>query len=606
MKLSLAKLSLLNVGGAGVSDHGALTGLADDDHPQYSLAALNITGLTSGGVITINADTTKIDISACVYYIQGTKYSYAGVTALDPSFTAGKTHKRIGLDSSGLVTQDTEFTNAQKQTIIPLGLCTSATSGPGSVVHQLRDDRFFISEEGYLQRIWQEEAIGALYYKGGLISESATALQLDQSGGVLYDGQRKRHTLLVDTNIAATKVYHVGGAWTVSAEIDPFIVDNLQYDDGTDLATLGNNKWASHTLLKSPKAGGHYFFVYSQAQYDTEAEALEAGINFGIFIDQGASGLVAIAQIVIQKSAANINNIIDARPRISDGVGGSIGITDHGVLIGLGDDDHPQYAFKAQSVNQAAHGFVVGTPIYPSGVDTYSAAKGDVLDTAGMLTVSEVIDADNFKYMRAGNLTLTTGEWDTITGETGGLLFGQEYAVSNVTAGKLVKDFSTYPIVTVMIIGLSTTEALVVPAITQISEVAFSAHKNGVYQTGVVTGVQTKITWPNENYDTNNDFASDRFTCSQAGKYHFEAIALMLSIDTDVSLRVSIYKNGVAFLHGVSVFTPGAGNLTCDISCEMDLGVGDYVEAFIQHNSAASRDIYGVETFTKFSGHLIK
>ncbi len=450
-------------------DHGDLAGLADDDHPQYSLAALNITGLTSGGVITLNTDTTKVDISACVYYIQGTKYTYAGVTAFDPNFSASKTHRRLGLDASGLVGQDDEFTNAQKQTIIPLGLCTSATSGPGSVVHQLRDDRFFISEEGYLQRIWQEEAIGALYYKGGLISESSTALQLDQSGGVLYDKQRKRHILIADTDILAREIYHVAGVWTLSAEIDPLVVDNLQYDDGTDLVTLSNNKWANHTILKSPKADGHYFIVYSQAQYDAEAEAIEAGPDYGIFIDQGTSGLVAIAQIIVQKSAANINNIIDARPRINGGGGGSVGVTDHGALIGLGDNDHPQYAFNSQLVNQTAHGFIVGTPIYPSGVDTYSAAKGDVLDTAGMLTVSEVVDVDNFKYMRAGNLTLTTGEWDAITGETGGLLFGQEYAVSNVDAGELVKDFSTYPIVTVMIIGLSTTEALVVPAITQIA-----------------------------------------------------------------------------------------------------------------------------------------
>lgn len=43
----------------------------------------NITGLISGGIVTVNGgDATKIDISSAVYYIQGTRYTYAGATGL--------------------------------------------------------------------------------------------------------------------------------------------------------------------------------------------------------------------------------------------------------------------------------------------------------------------------------------------------------------------------------------------------------------------------------------------------------------------------------------------------------------------------------------------
>jgi len=308
-------------------------GVAEVSEAAKSTDDLAATGMVNGGgAISLNADITKVDIAAAIYYIQGTRYVYAGGTAIDPDFQTGEDTSNLGLDASGLVKQIGKFTSAQKQTIIPLGLCTATQgqTGAGSDVGLIRDDRFIISEVGYIQRLWQEEAIGTLYASGGIISENgSTPLQLDQAAGVLYDKQRKRQVLSSDENIEAVEFYHVSGSWDAQTKAT-LVIDVLQYDDGTDLATLSNpNKWASHTLLKSPKGEtggtpeGGYFLVFSQGQYDSQGEAEAVAPNYGPFVDQATSGVVAIAQIVVNKSTANINAVLDKRPIISATSGAS-------------------------------------------------------------------------------------------------------------------------------------------------------------------------------------------------------------------------------------------------------------------------------------------
>lgn len=48
-------------GGGGVTDHGALTGLADNDHPQYALAGTSVytvTNTTTDRTFNANSYTT--------------------------------------------------------------------------------------------------------------------------------------------------------------------------------------------------------------------------------------------------------------------------------------------------------------------------------------------------------------------------------------------------------------------------------------------------------------------------------------------------------------------------------------------------------------------
>lgn len=285
-----------------------------------------LTGLVSGGVVSINVDPTKIDISAAVYYIQGNKYTYAGATGLSNGFGTGETVRRFGLSSAGLVSQQTAFSNAQEQTIIPIARVNAVQgeSGPTANLLQPIDLRFIISEFGYLQRQWQEEAIGVLYYTGGIISENVTPFRVDQSSGVFYDAQRKRVTITGSSIIEAIPVYHTAGVWTVGTK-STLIVSNSQYDNGTDLTAIPNNKWVNHTLLRAPKAEDQFFIVYSRSVYSSQAEAQAASADYGIFVNQASSALVAVAQFVVKEGATDIATVVDRRPFIGGNVGATLG-----------------------------------------------------------------------------------------------------------------------------------------------------------------------------------------------------------------------------------------------------------------------------------------
>ncbi|MCK4500461.1 hypothetical protein KAU11_08180 [Candidatus Babeliales bacterium] len=317
---------------AGVANPHVVTktqvglGSVDNTSDAEKLLKCFNTGILTGCIPSLNADITKIDISSGTYVIQGVYYIYAGVTGYTPNLQVGETARRIGVDASGLVDQSGKFTSTQKQTILPICRIQAiqGQSGSGSDLLTPLHTHYHIGEEGYFRRLWHEEAIGVLYHTGGVISESSTARQIDESSGSFYNAQSHRLTISGSSDILAIPIYHVAGSWTTGTDA-VLVVDNLQFDNGTDLTTLANNKWASHTLLKSPKEEDNFFFVYSQAEYASQAEAEAAEPSYGVFQSQSFSGLVAVAQLIIQKSATNINQIKDARPFIGGNVGAILG-----------------------------------------------------------------------------------------------------------------------------------------------------------------------------------------------------------------------------------------------------------------------------------------
>ena len=99
----------------------------------------------------------------------------------------------------------------------------------------------------------------------------------------------------------------------------------------------------------------------------------------------------------------------------------------------------------------------------------------------------------------------------------------------------------------------------------------------------------TKVTLDTESFDTDNAFASDKFTVpsGKAGKY-FLSFQLSLEGQNDVrQMKGMIYKNGSAI--NDAQFKLGMNSNIIDAGTEMffntngilDLAVGDYVEAYV-------------------------
>ena len=86
-----------------------------------------------------------------------------------------------------------------------------------------------------------------------------------------------------------------------------------------------------------------------------------------------------------------------------------------------------------------------GTPVYVKSNGNVDAAQADNISTSivlGLFTTS-VNAAANGVVQTDGVLALTTGQWDAITGDTGGLDPGVEYYLDEATPGLLTATAPT-------------------------------------------------------------------------------------------------------------------------------------------------------------------
>lgn len=132
-----------------------------------------------------------------------------------------------------------------------------------------------------------------------------------------------------------------------------------------------------------------------------------------------------------------------------------VGAINEGVAAALGGLP----ILTSATVNQA-HTFDEGEPIYHTG-SVWASAKADASTTTADAIVVNVADANNFTYTTAGDLTLTTGEWDIVTGDSGGLTAGEVYWLNQNTAGLLTTFRPNAGIAQPLLKAISTTVAVV-------------------------------------------------------------------------------------------------------------------------------------------------
>jgi hypothetical protein len=127
---------------------------------------------------------------------------------------------------------------------------------------------------------------------------------------------------------------------------------------------------------------------------------------------------------------------------------------------------------------------------------------------------------------------------------------------------------------------------------------AFSVHKNGTDQT-ISSATNTLLTWSTETFDTNNNFASNRFTPTIAGKYLIVVSARCAQPGMCIP---SIYKNGTLYAQTQWTnhnFADQAPQATAIIDMN---GSSDYVEAYVYSTGTV---VGGTSDRTYFSGSQI-
>ena len=137
------------------------------------------------------------------------------------------------------------------------------------------------------------------------------------------------------------------------------------------------------------------------------------------------------------------------------------------------------------------------------------------------------------------------------------------------------------------------------PSIPVIQTIAFSAYNS--ITTAMANNVFTKIDFQTENYDIGSTFASSRFTCTVPGLYTFKAV---YRPGADALMAVcAIRLNGIQDKQGQVVGPPNA--MGADACVDLNLVVGDYVEAFGYQNSGGLQGTTPGSANTWFQGILI-
>jgi len=131
---------------------------------------------------------------------------------------------------------------------------------------------------------------------------------------------------------------------------------------------------------------------------------------------------------------------------------------------------------------------------------------------------------------------------------------------------------------------------------------AFSAYQPNASVQSITNSVWTKINFQSEEFDTNNNFASSRFTPTVAGYYQLGSV-INCNFGSTQAL-VSFYKNGSEFLRGINIQTGTAGG-GCFGLMYLN-GSTDYVEVYLLTSVSGSLDVDNPSHRIRFNGYLAR
>jgi hypothetical protein len=121
----------------------------------------------------------------------------------------------------------------------------------------------------------------------------------------------------------------------------------------------------------------------------------------------------------------------------------------------------------------------------------------------------------------------------------------------------------------------------------------------------ISTTATVKVTLDTEEFDTNNNFSSSRFTPTIAGYYQFSATVTANSITNNQSIGAVIYKNGSGAAWGTGVATTSQYP-SAPVSTLLYMnGTTDYVELYC-YNGIGGVTLVGNTYYVFMSGFLAR
>jgi len=136
---------------------------------------------------------------------------------------------------------------------------------------------------------------------------------------------------------------------------------------------------------------------------------------------------------------------------------------------------------------------------------------------------------------------------------------------------------------------------------------AFSAYQS-TDQTGLSSAVYTKCNFQAEEFDTNNNFVSSRFTPTVEGYYQINWGADIYIVGGGTGFVAMLYKNGnIQVRESSGLFAGSATEVQCTGSTIVYMnGSTDYLEVFVRATGGSARQTYAGAPYTYFNGYLAR
>jgi hypothetical protein len=319
------------------------------------IARLNSTGILDGGIISINTDNTKFNITSGFGYIidnytntklPTVKFVYwSGYTAVTDNYLTSPTtlDTHIAIDINGNIVQfPTILTPEQLRNYIYLGKTVHTNSinlntyisAPLAIYNDVLNTYDLAS------------AIGVINITGNDFTQNATNLmQLDRSAGQIYRIGCNYEFLKKSPNIITTSAvtnltfkyrYRNGlGGFTTSSATT--IVDPSHYDSGTGALEVlpSNNRWTIQRVYYF--TSNNTYLTYGQTVYSSYADAVNAASTEVQIVDPEFKDASLRAFIIVKKNATSLsdaNDIILKSNKFGEYTAGNNGIV--GTVTGTG------------------------------------------------------------------------------------------------------------------------------------------------------------------------------------------------------------------------------------------------------------------------------
>lgn len=286
-------------------------------------------GIITGMVLSINADTTKFNISAGTYHLASNGVvSYPGITGVSVTNLLTATVTYVAINSSNVVVQSiTPFSNSLRRDYIIIGVIVHSNRTIINAVNNQPD----IAVRGLSQTFDLMDALGQFNKSGNIISPNGANLSINKSLGYIFKKGANFNTDPKDPHIKQMP------ALTAPSTIRYRLSDGTEYADTNVLSMFYESAPGVRTAMSASKFYIQTLVIFPsnliRIQYGTveynSIGAAESGIKSqtGFVLEQNMvdNGLI-LAYILIKGSVTNLTTAIaadDARILMADRFGGS-------------------------------------------------------------------------------------------------------------------------------------------------------------------------------------------------------------------------------------------------------------------------------------------